>query len=141
MRPDELTGRKRLNAIACLTEVAEERAWDLWHAEDGQPQVLVGSQGLQRAGYDGLGWSGAGHRIQGYPHGLLPLDFHLHHFDIPIVAALGAHAMGQDRLIAVTAVLYLDRLHMEVTSPHALPRMGNTSLRYGHETTFTHWDK
>ena len=138
MRTNELTGRKSLNAIACFTEVTKQRAWHLWHPKDGQPQVLVGSQGLQSAGYDGLGWRGAGHRIQGYPHGLIPLDLHLHHFDIPIVAALGADTMGKHGLIAVAAVLYLDRLHMEVTSPHALPRMGDTSLRYGHETAFTH---
>jgi hypothetical protein len=48
------------------------------------------------------------------------------------MAAVRADVVGQDRLLAVAAILDLQRLEMLVTAPLALAGMRGSSLGYGH---------
>src|SRR5437588_1816899 len=67
-------------------------------------------------------------------HWRLLLLLHRHHFPSLIMPAIGAHAVGQHRLVALGAVLHLHWLDVEVAPPFALPGMRRSSLRYGHRS-------
>jgi hypothetical protein len=52
------------------------------------------------------------------------------------MAAVGADAMRQGRLVALRAILDLRRLGVMMAAPVALLRLGGTPLRYGHDFSF-----
>src|ERR1051326_4652300 len=78
----------------------------------------------------------AAHRIQRDAHGLLLLFFGSYDDAALVLTAIGADVMRQDRLLAVRAILHLQRFDMLMTSPHSLPRMRSPSLRDCHSSAF-----
>jgi hypothetical protein len=58
---------------------------------------------------------------------------HLHHFAVLVVAAVGADAVWQDRLLAARAILNLNRLQVVMAPPVALPGTRRAPLGDGHE--------
>ena len=87
--------------------------------------------GLHRTGDDWPGGMVAAHRVEGDPHGLLLL--HVDDLAVLVVAAGGADAVRQDGLLAARAILDLNGLEVLVAAPLALPGVGGSSLRNGHD--------
>jgi hypothetical protein len=73
----------------------------------------------------------AAHRVQRDLHGLLLL-FRRYHFAALIIAAVGTDPVRQHRLVALAAVLNLNRFEVEVAPPFALPGVRDASLRNSH---------
>ena len=65
---------------------------------------------------------------------LLFLGFHRHNFTLLVEPAIGADPVRQNRLIALAAVLNLDRLEVEVATPLALSGVRRPPLGNSHES-------
>jgi hypothetical protein len=79
----------------------------------------------------------AAHRVQGDPHGLLLFlgFFFLSDHDATLKkTAIRANPMRQDRLVALLAVLNLNRANGVVRPPMALLGTGRTSLGNSHDS-------
>src|SRR6516164_2632158 len=101
-------------------------------ADKSDAKCGVGLNGLDGTGNNRPGCVITAHRVQRDLHLLFLLLFHVHNFPALIVAAIGANAVRQHRLVALRAVLHLNGLDMQMASPLALPGVRRSSLRNCH---------
>jgi hypothetical protein len=92
-------------------------------ADQDDPYVRILGDGLDRSGHDRSGGVVAPHRVQRDPHGLLLLGFQGYDFAPLIEAAVRADAVRQDGLVALRAILNLDRFLVVVASSSSLTGM------------------
>jgi hypothetical protein len=100
-------------------------------ANEDYAQARIGGGSLHGAGNDRTGGVVAAHGVQCDLHRLL-LSLGWHDLTALIKAAVGADAVRQHRLFTPRTVLDLSRFEVVVAAPHALARVGGTSLRNGH---------
>ena len=116
---DDLRAVEDLDAVAARRRPARQRLDLGLVADQNDAQVGIGGDRLHGAGDDRTGRMVAAHRVQRDLHGLLLL-FRRHDFAALVVAAVGADAVRQHRLVALAAVLDLDRLDVVMAAPFAL---------------------
>ena len=105
-------------------------------ADQHDREVGDGGKGEQRPSHNWARTVVATHGIEREPHDLLPLRVlvHVHHFAALIGAAIGAHAVRHDRLIALRAELNLHGNDVVMAAAGALPRTGSASFGYCHDS-------
>ena len=102
-------------------------------AHQGHAQIRIGGNGLHSARHHRSRCVVAAHRVQRDLHGLLLL-FRLHRFAALVVAAVGTDAVRQHRLVALGAILDLQRFDVQMASPLALPGVRSSSLGNSHDS-------
>src|SRR5262249_27508963 len=128
---DDLGAVEQLQAVAA-GGAGQERLDLGLVADEHHAQLGVGCDGLHRTGDDRPRGVVAPPRVPRDPHGLLLL-FHRHLLAALVEAAVGADAVRQLRLVALRAVLDLQRLEVLVAAALPLSRVRRSSLRNGHD--------
>ena len=100
---------KKLDAILAVCLIGQGGLDLSALADQDDLDIGIGGNRLHRAGDDRARRMIAAHRVQRDTHGSLLL-FHRHDFPALIVAAIRADAVWQHRLIALGAILNLERL-------------------------------
>ena len=95
--------------------------------------IRVFGDRLDRSGHDRSGGVVPPHRVQRDPHGSLLLGFQGHDFTALIEAAVRADAVRQDRLVALRAILNLDRFLVMVAPPRPLFGVRRAALGNSHD--------